>query len=622
LGQASTTRSSQGRGRNKALGENLCSASSGGIGGAPTSSSVGGGEALAEDLASCEESFASASFPQQHRSGSAVLVGCSGTGGVGSDRGGAGSIVSNVSSSSGGACCSGSVCLGTVSAATGVASVVAAPGVVTSVPAGIPVGTRVWPGSSQGQVQIFSPQQQVVQEPVQYLQQHSTMSPQHGPTTRSNSPASGSLLPPAAAQPAGPDTNAVGVVFAPSDMDWEQEEISELLSALSNGATNGSLSGRQRGSFGKRKNAGGNPAGLSPDLIEKFQRILMDRRQHQERLHAAEAKVSQLERRNADLAVENCRLRSKAMTNTIKLQPASVAVTPRTLNDSGNLSIATASEGTGGGWSLRLPPRTATPFATAPTAHAAVATAAAPQLPRGGNSAVVAAATTRSISCSTAAVPCGMGGVSRLSSAALTGTASVQCAAPACTTPVATAAPLPGGAAPMPSATATTLAAAAVARARSESPGARVAWGATVLAGLGQAASHHVLSVAPTTQTPCSPPPTNFVASPIATCRVVPMRHMTPTPDREATYASSASAPPGSAMWPSHGAAAASAAAAIASPVVVGIRQMAAQTAPAAVAAQPVAAAMAATGTAISQSPPPAQGVVRQVWGMPLAMHN
>merc|ERR1719277_516502 len=103
-------------------------------------------------------------------------------------------------------------------------------------------------------------------------------------------------------------------------------------------------------------------SGVNPELLEKFQRALAQRRQ---RLQAAEAKVSQLERRNADLAVENCRLRSKAMTNTIKLQPGSVTVTPRTLNDSGNLSIGTASDSTGGGWSLRLPPRTPTPLAAA-----------------------------------------------------------------------------------------------------------------------------------------------------------------------------------------------------------------------------------------------------------------
>lgn len=83
----------------------------------------------------------------------------------------------------------------------------------------------------------------------------------------------------------------------------EQSEISHLLDALSNGAANSS------------NNFSETPIGsvsIDPYLVGKFQRILENQRDHQTRMEAAEAKITQLERRNAELTVENLRLKYKA----------------------------------------------------------------------------------------------------------------------------------------------------------------------------------------------------------------------------------------------------------------------------------------------------------------------
>mmetsp|Transcript_54525 Transcript_54525/g.156760 ORF Transcript_54525/g.156760 Transcript_54525/m.156760 type:complete len:723 (-) Transcript_54525:85-2253(-) len=450
---------------------------------------------------------------QPWRSGSAVLVGVGpGVLYAGSDRGGAGSINSNVSSSSGG----NNIFLGNALAFHSACSSITAAPVVTPLTATVTSGTRrVLHASAQTSVLGGLQAHVHTSHPVVAYQEPVHTFVHHPQTTTTVSSPRGWL---AAMHAAAAAPQVQGSSGRERGTEWEQEEISELLTALSHGASAGEGNKTPRG----RNNAEGS-LGLAPELIEKFQRVLQDRLHNQVQLEAAEAKISQLERRNTDLAVENCRLRSTAIGSSMTLQPASLVVTPRKLNDSGNLAVV--SEPVAKGWSMRL---------------------SLPQSPAtsslGGQPVTAATMATRSVSCSNSAAAAGSS-ISRFTSEVFPGSASVQVVSPhACgfsgMPMVVTAIP----ASPPRSATIS------VARARSESPGARSGWGSAVLAGLGPVAAAHLsIQQGPSTQPAGNVGTPTFTSSPVVACRVMPMRQMTPTPDREATYASSAgSNPPGS----------------------------------------------------------------------------
>jgi len=240
----------------------------------------------------------------------------------------------------------------------------------------------------------------------------------------------------------------------PEPEGGNSQEISELLGGL-RGGKGGSAGGASR---------------LTPEeIVEKFQRVLQDRKQDQRRLEEVQAKLSKLEQMNMDLAIENHQLRSKTMTGQVILP---------------------------GGSQPRYVQRPMTPHGVRQTVYA------------GSVSQVMSSDVPRQIS-------------------------SGQCAYVA---PVQR--PLASSSAVIPSSS-------SVARARSESPGPRAAWAATVVPGSG------------VVKTPSGTPPQSIM-SPQITRRVTPIRQVTPPLEREYT-------PRGS---PPH-----AVAASIGPPVVVSVRQ-------------------------------------------------
>jgi len=262
----------------------------------------------------------------------------------------------------------------------------------------------------------------------------------------------------------------------PEKNDGSCKEMSELLDALNLGSSGGKISS----------------VGGPQDVIERFQKMINDRRQHEQRLQQAEDRLVTLERQNMDLVAENFNLRSKfksqdpvqqmstkmlqagipeAHMTQITLKPAWTRV-----SDSGDGSTS-SSPGTskpGVGWSMRtLRSRSATPgpFTGHPVGMAQV------EMPR-----------------------------------AVSG---ISASNPARTPPAASIVTNAGPAS----------------RARSESPGARHGWASVVSGVHGQPR-----------------PPKMPMSLPISpkhpsTCRVVPLRQVTPTRERE-PHTSTNGAPP------------------------------------------------------------------------------
>jgi len=217
---------------------------------------------------------------------------------------------------------------------------------------------------------------------------------------------------------------------------------------------------------------GGLSAPTTEVMVDKFQRVMKDRQLNQRRLLEVEAKLSQLKQENVDLVMENLKLRAKAST-------ASAMST----GDSGNLPVVRPSAvlgvlASGGGasstWSARtLSSRSATPVPRAVTVPATSCP------PSSGQMAAIRTATVGSLRTGSSSAP---------------------------------QQPL------------------LVARSRSESPGPRAAWAATVVPGASSLAPRSAPKI------PSSPP----ISPRVAACRVpsapvvtvAALRQLTPISDR------------------------------------------------------------------------------------------
>mmetsp|Transcript_69214 Transcript_69214/g.130467 ORF Transcript_69214/g.130467 Transcript_69214/m.130467 type:complete len:732 (+) Transcript_69214:124-2319(+) len=203
------------------------------------------------------------------------------------------------------------------------------------------------------------------------------------------------------------------------------------------------------------------------EMVDKLERMMQDRRKNQQRAREAEAKLSQMKQENRDLAIENFKLRVQAQ---LKSQPPTAA---RTLGNSSDLG-ATGNEVLAGGSVRTLASRSATPVPV----HIG-------EMPR-------------SLGSGSASLAMTPGMVATVRHIGRPGAASVQ------QPPVS-----------------------AFIRGRSESPGPRAAWAASIASGA-------MPPTAVVKAVPASPPISPRVSGVIN--RVVPVRHSTPTADREGTY--------------------------------------------------------------------------------------
>lgn len=440
--------------------------------------------------------------PADWRSGSAVLVGVA-TGDPGA-AGGA-SLESYASSS---ACADGAT-----SAIIGHGTSVSLPAtaILSAVP---PLPTlpavRVWSASAvAGPAVLSTPHTVVTVQAVQRPMGLPSSPLAQVSVTRAVSHTTTAWIP-TAAPCAGeaPAAWAAAVPRPPSPLQLrlpadEGAAAEELLAALRCGSSAG---GSAVGGLGQ-----GSLPQIRPELLNHLQLVLEERKKQHVRLEAAEAKISQLERRNADLAVENCRLRGTALPGPLAWSPR-LAAEP-TANRGASVSIAAGEPVVRTGWSLRVPIAAAVaPVAAAPSAAA-------------------------------------LGSVSA-ASAALTSAAVSRCISEA-----PTAAVLPASAGSIPAVT--PPGSRLVLRARSESPGAGVVWGTATEPTVTVSAARGPLLVGQFTNpltmrslsSPSSPLMTaralgtaGILASPLMPFRV--LRQTNPTGlDREVTHSSAGSYP-------------------------------------------------------------------------------